>query len=265
METTKICKTCLLPKDPLNDFYSYSKNGKTYYESSCKDCRHTKNKKNYLDNHQERLLQGKEYREANADKEKTRSQKYHEDHKEERKQYYQDNREDILENKREYYENNKEAIKEYNKELARERRPQISALQKKRRVENPEVRLRHNVSVVIRQALKKDKKFSILKFLPYSFEELKAHLEKQFEPWMTWNNYGVYDIGVWDDNDQATWTWQLDHIIPQSDLPYTSMEDNNFKKCWALENLRPYSAKLNIVEGAQGIRHSVIKRKRYVE
>jgi len=27
------------------------------------------------------------------------------------------------------------------------------------------------------------------------------------------------------------------------------MEDENFKKCWALENLRPLSAKQNIIEG----------------
>jgi hypothetical protein len=58
------------------------------------------------------------------------------------------------------------------------------------------------------------------------------NLEKQFEPWMNWQNHGVYKN--WDDNDQSTWTWQIDHIIPQSDLPYTSMEDENFKKCWAL-------------------------------
>ena len=53
----------------------------------------------------------------------------------------------------------------------------------------------------------------------------------------------------WDDNDISTWTWQLDHIIPQSKLSYTSMEDDNFKKCWDLSNLRPYSAKKNILDG----------------
>ena len=29
------------------------------------------------------------------------------------------------------------------------------------------------------------------------------------------------------------------------------MEDDNFKKCWALENLRPLSAKQNIVDGVR--------------
>ncbi len=66
---------------------------------------------------------------------------------------------------------------------------------------------------------------------------------------MNWENQGIYNINTWDDNDSSTWTWQLDHIIPQSKLPYTSMEDENFQKCWALENLRPYSAKQNIKDG----------------
>ena len=93
------------------------------------------------------------------------------------------------------------------------------------------------------------KKDSILKFLQYTIEELKMHLESLFEPWMNWNNYGVYRKCSWNDNDLLTWTWQLDHIIPQSALPYTSMEDDNFKKCWALENLRPLSSKENLLKG----------------
>jgi hypothetical protein len=134
---------------------------------------------------------------------------------------------------------------------------------KERRKIDPVFKLRVDVSTLIRRSLKSNnssKVSSILDYLPYSIQELREHLEKQFKPWMTWENHGVYDIDVWDDNDLTTWTWQLDHIIPQSDLPYTSMSDDNFQKCWALENLRPYPAKLNIIEGAQGIRHSVIKR-----
>ena len=90
---------------------------------------------------------------------------------------------------------------------------------------------------------------SIINFLPYTIQQLKDHLEKQFEPWMNWNNYGIYYTNLWNDNDPSTWVWSIDHIIPQSKLPYTSMEDDNFKKCWALDNLRPYSAKQNIIDG----------------
>ena len=47
-------------------------------------------------------------------------------------------------------------------------------------------------------------------------------------------------------------------LIPQSDLPYTSMEDTNFKKCWALENLRPYPAKQNYLDGVYRVRHKKV-------
>lgn len=38
------------------------------------------------------------------------------------------------------------------------------------------------------------------------------------------------------------------YIKPISQFNYESMEDTEFQKCWALSNLRPYSAKLNIIE-----------------
>lgn len=77
---------------------------------------------------------------------------------------------------------------------------------------------------------------------------------------MNWNNHGKYDPKTWDDNDPNTWTWQLDHIIPHSEFKYTSTEDEEFKKCWALNNLRPYSAKKNLIDGASKIRHKLKNR-----
>ena len=90
---------------------------------------------------------------------------------------------------------------------------------------------------------------SILKYLPYTIEDLKLYLESKFEWWMNWDNWGMYDVKTWDDNNSLTWTWNIDHIIPQSYFKYVSMEDEEFKRCWALENLRPYSAKQNILDG----------------
>ena len=109
--------------------------------------------------------------------------------------------------------------------------------------------LRHAVyaALVINNSCKNN--MSILKFLPYTIEELKGYLESKFESWMNWNNWRRYDPNIWDDNDPLTWTWNIDHIIPQSFFQYTSMEDDNFKRCWALDNLRPYSAKQNILDG----------------
>lgn len=107
------------------------------------------------------------------------------------------------------------------------------------------------------KALLSDEKYvSCTQNLPYSIEELKAHLETQFEPWMNWNNWGVYNLAIWKDDDQTTWVWHIDHIKPCSEFAYKSMQDEQFRNCWALSNLRPLSAKQNVSDGAKRIRHS---------
>ena len=119
--------------------------------------------------------------------------------------------------------------------------------------------MRQYVSNTIGKMLKKNGATkcgkSCLNYLEYTFEELKKHLESQFEGWMTWENHGRYETKTWDDQDPSTWTWQLDHIVPQSDVSYESMDDENFQKCWDLANLRPLSAKKNVIDGAGLIRH----------
>ena len=100
---------------------------------------------------------------------------------------------------------------------------------------------------------KRVKQQSCWKFLPFSKEQLKQHLESLFEPWMNWNNHGQYKLKVWDDQDQSTWTWQIDHIIPHSSFHYSSMEDEDFKICWSLNNLRPLNSKQNLLESNRKI------------
>ena len=121
-----------------------------------------------------------------------------------------------------------------------------------RRKIDPNFKLRQYTSTSIRSHLIKKlsskNKESILNYLPYSIQELKDHIEKQFESWMTWDNWGTYNAKLWDDNDQSTWKWQIDHIIPHSNFIYVSLSDASFKECWSLNNLRPYSAKQNILD-----------------
>jgi hypothetical protein len=126
--------------------------------------------------------------------------------------------------------------------------------QANRRKTDPVYRMRKYISTQIYLALRKNnsrKNGSIMSHLLYTIGELKNHIEKQFESWMTWDNMGKYNSKTWDDNNISTWTWNIDHIIPQCMLPYTSMSDDNFKKCWAMENLRPRSAKNNILDGVR--------------
>lgn len=58
---------------------------------------------------------------------------------------------------------------------------------------------------------------------------------------MNWDNYGLYDASSWNDSDSNTWTWNIDHIIPQSLFPYSSMEDDNFKKMLGAGKYTPIS------------------------
>lgn len=150
--------------------------------------------------------------------------------KEYKQKYRQNNKEKIAAGNKVYYENNKQEIyKQRNSYNSNRYNSEIS------------FRLRKICSNRIYMALRDirgSKGGSMVKYLPYTMSELKNHIEKQFEPWMTWQNYGIANY-----NKR---TWQIDHIIPQSALLYSSMKDDNFKKCWALENLRPLETFLNI-------------------
>jgi len=122
---------------------------------------------------------------------------------------------------------------------------------KKRFLLKEENRLRANISKSIAKMLKNQKSNkqgeSILKYLDYSFEDLKKHLENLFDSNMNWENYGPYR--------KDKYTWSLDHIKCQSDYPYKSMTDDNFKIVWELNNLRPLETKINCIEGSRRTRH----------
>lgn len=107
-------------------------------------------------------------------------------------------------------------------------------------------KFRKNVNSAIYNSIKHGMKSYIWQFLPYSANELKNHLENSFSSWMNWNNYGTYKISTWNDRDLSTWTWQIDHIIPQSNFLFLSVEDGNFIDCWSLNNLKPISSKENV-------------------
>lgn len=137
--------------------------------------------------------------------------------------------------------------------------PDFLEKQRKLRQENEAAHnLEVRISGIIRARLKKFGGFyikDIFDYLPYSPKSLKIHIEQQFEPWMNWNNWGKYVFSFWDDGDINTWKWNLDHIIPKSNFPYKSVYDPLFQECWALDNLRPLSAKQNVLDGANKVRH----------
>ena len=102
----------------------------------------------------------------------------------------------------------------------------------KRRI-NPISRLNSSLRRAINQSLKRGK-MSIPKerILGYTLGELVEHLEKQFVPNMTWDNYGP--------------KWHVDYKIPLAAFNFEKPTDIDFKKAWALKNLQPLWACKNI-------------------
>lgn len=70
----------------------------------------------------------------------------------------------------------------------------------------------------------------------YTLEQLRAHLEAQFLPGMSWENIGK---------------WHIDHIVPVAAFKFTSVKDAEFLACWALSNLRPLWDLENRTKGAR--------------
>ena len=262
--TTQICNKCGVSKD-ISEFFFRKDTGT--YRKICKECHN---------------VQAKLYAEINRDDKREYNKQYHQDHKEERsayrKQYHEDNKERENERNRKYAETHSDELSEYFRKYREEHREESRSYQKEYAVKNkhkvrvrkakyvkekrkndPIFRLKSIVSAKIATILKTNgggkNGQSISDHVPYSIEKLLAHLESQFESWMTWDNYGRYNSKTWDDSDISTWTWQLDHIIPLSDLPHKTMEEENFLKAWALDNLRPYPSKLNVLDGINKVRH----------
>jgi hypothetical protein len=82
----------------------------------------------------------------------------------------------------------------------------------------------------------------ILKFLPFSLDELKINLEYKFDSWMKWGNYGAFFKKEWVEADIATWRWKIYFKQNKEDLRFKSVNDENFKKYWSLDNLMPVKA-----------------------
>jgi hypothetical protein len=227
----KTCKIC----EFVGDTSLFIKNRR-----KCKKCM-----SNYLKEysaHNKSLLakKQKEWREINAD-----------DLKIKKKNYYEKNIVTISDKNKATYEANKESIKKRVANYKNNNKSKRNASETNKRNNDPSYKLRVYFSRDISRSVKSKNGLSTFKILPYSVAELRAHLEKQFEPWMNWNNHGKYYVNIWDDHNVSTWTWQIDHIIPRSKFIYLNINDLEFTECWALSNLRPLSSKTNLINGSK--------------
>jgi len=100
----------------------------------------------------------------------------------------------------------------------------------KRHNRKPKNRLCQNIKTGIRKSLRTGKPGLWESYVGYTLGEFREHLQSQFEPGMSWGNYG---------------RWHIDHIRPIASFDFDRYDDEDFKRCWSLSNLRPLWARDN--------------------
>lgn len=189
-----------------------------------------KNKNNYTLNKKTINQKHKKYYNDNKDKIIEKTKKYNTENKEKisknKQKYYIDNIDKIKKESKKYRELNKDNKKDYDKKY------------RKYRMKNDLIYLlKHKISKSIRNSLRKNgytKKSSSYEILGCSFEEFKNHLESKFEPWMNWDNRGLY-------NGELNFGWDIDHIIPLS----TAKNEQDLIRLNHYTNLQPLCSKVN--------------------
>jgi len=157
---------------------------------------------------------------------KTLKEVQKEKHKVYLKTYYQKNRVKILEQSKQYFKANQKIKQEKNNKRYKERRNN-----------DPIFKLATNLKRNIRAVLNKNgliKKSKTIKILGCSFEEFKVHIESKFEPWMNWDNHGLY-------NGTENYGWDIDHIIPSS----SALTEEDVYQLNHYTNLQPLCSHIN--------------------
>ena len=185
----------------------------------------------------------KQWREKNKDiiKQKEQERNNSEHRKEWKENYVKENREKLNKSQREWRKNNPERSKQIdeNSYLNNIEKKKIlsSKYYKKRRLEDPVFRTSENIRRMIRLSFKNNgytKKSKTYQILGCTVDEFKLHLEKKFEYWMTWDNYGLY-------NGDLNYGWDIDHIVPRSFIK----TEEDVIKLNHYSNLQPLCSKIN--------------------
>jgi len=154
------------------------------------------------------------------------------------KRWREKNKDSVREYVKTWYEQNKEHRKKYLKEYRENNVDKIRQIkrdyERNRKSRDPLYKLISNFRTAIYQVLKEnnvEKNKSYFDILQYTPEELINHLEKQFTDTMTWDNYGI---------------WHVDHKLPITSFNIQEMGDDEFMRCWSLNNLQPMWGEENI-------------------
>jgi predicted transcriptional regulator len=147
-------------------------------------------------------------------------------------------KERLKKNHKRWAEQNKEHLNNYIKEYREKNIDKIRKTkrdyERNRKASDPLYKLISNFRTAIYQVLKEsnvEKNGHYFDILGYTPEELINHLEKQFTEGMTWDNYGEFHV---------------DHKLPISSFNIKEIGDEEFMKCWSLDNLQPMWGEENI-------------------
>ena len=163
------------------------------------------------------------------------------------------NKEHKKQTDKEYREANWEKKKEYNREWNRNNYQDMK-INPYRAEEFTLLTIKKNCARRIREMLKQDKSQTTMEYTGCTLEELKAHLESQFQNDMTWDNYGIYTFG------NNTSGWHIDHIIPCAAFNFE--DDFEQKACFYYLNLQPLWGGDNIKKSDS---YDTIEKEEYLE
>ena len=236
---TKICTKCKIEKS-LDEFYNDKRNkdGKT---SRCKDCM----KKYCLENKDKLNKQHKNYYESHKQELIIKVKKYRNNHQEEikiyKKKHYLINQKKLKIKAKKYREEHKEEIKIYLKRNKEKINNTRAKYRKNRHKTDINFKIRCNLRTRIWCAIKNTtKSATTIKLLGCEIDYLLFHLQSQFKPGMTWDNYGA---GI---NGHGMTEWHIDHIKPCAKFDLSKPEEQ--LKCFNYKNLQPLWAKDNLAK-----------------
>jgi predicted transcriptional regulator len=132
------------------------------------------------------------------------------------KKWAEQNKEHLTKYLKEYRENNVDKIRQIKRDYERNRKAR-----------DPLYKLISNFRTAIYTVLKEsnvDKYGHYFDILQYTPEQLISHLENKFTDKMSWDNYGE---------------WHVDHKLPITYFNISEMGDEEFMRCWSLDNLQP--------------------------
>lgn len=196
--------------------------------------------KEYKINNKERIIESnKQYRKNNKEKCLNANKKWWSNNpnymKKWRKlnidynsKYYEVHKEDIKERHRKYYKVHCEEIMKYRNKY-----------EKVKRKTDMKYNLNNRIRILIWKSLKGNKNGKHWENLVgYKLDDLIKHLKTTMPEGYTWQDYLDGNL-------------HIDHIIPISAFNFSTPKQIDFKRCWALENLRLLSAEENLRKNAK--------------